>query len=133
MAIQLPELPYAKDALAPHISSNTLEFHHGKHHRAYVDNLNKLIAGTQLENNKLEEIIKTAAQDQTKVGIFNNAARSESYIYWNCLKPGGGARRGRSRQINEAFGSYEKFVEVQNAGLPSSAVDGPGWCWRTIN
>ncbi len=76
MAITLPELPYAKDALAPVISANTLDFHYGKHHKAYVDNLNKLIAGTDLDQKSLEEIINIAAKDSAKAGIFNNALRS---------------------------------------------------------
>ncbi|MRR16444.1 MAG: superoxide dismutase [Fe], partial [Deltaproteobacteria bacterium] len=96
MAIILPELPYAKDALAPIISANTLEFHHGKHHKAYVDNLNKLIAGSDLETKTLEEIIKVSAGDSAKAGIFNNAAQVWNHsFYWKCLKPqGGGAPTG---------------------------------------
>src|SRR5512137_2921029 len=91
MAISLPELPYGKDALAPYISANTLDFHYGKHHRAYVDNANKLIAGTEFENLSLESIIKKAAGDAAKVGIFNNAAQVWNHsFYWQCLKPGGG-------------------------------------------
>src|SRR5512136_2467157 len=90
MAISLPELPFAKDALAPFISANTLDFHYGKHHKAYVDNLNKLIAGTDLEKNSLEEIIKIAAKDQAKAGIFNNAAQVWNHsFYWQCLKKSG--------------------------------------------
>ena len=89
MAIQLPDLPYAKDALAPVISANTLEFHYGKHHRAYVDNANKLIAGTDLEKESLEAIIKKTAGDASKVGIFNNTAQVWNHsFYWQCLKPG---------------------------------------------
>ena len=133
MAIQLPELPYAKDALAPHISADTLEFHHGKHHRAYVDNLNKLIAGTKLENSKLEDIIKTAAQDPSKTGIFNNAAQVWNHtFYWSCLKPGGGGAPSGpiAAKINEAFGNYEKFVEeLKNAGLTQF---GSGWAWLVL-
>ena len=133
MAIQLPELPYAKDALAPHISADTLEFHHGKHHRAYVDNLNKLIAGTKLENSELEDIIKTAAQDPSKTGIFNNAAQVWNHtFYLNCLKPGGGGAPSGTiaAKINEAFGNYEKFVEeLKNAGLTQF---GSGWAWLVL-
>lgn len=133
MAIQLLELPYAKDALAPHISADTLEFHHGKHHRAYVDNLNKLIAGTKLENSELEDIIKTAAQDPSKTGIFNNAAQVWNHtFYWSCLKPGGGGAPSGpiAAKINEAFGNYEKFVEeLKNAGLTQF---GSGWAWLVL-
>ena len=87
MAINLPELPYGKDALAPFISANTLEFHYGKHHKTYVDNLNKLIEGTDLAKLSLEEIIKVAAKDTAKTGIFNNAAQVWNHsFYWQCLK-----------------------------------------------
>ncbi|HQI23376.1 MAG TPA: superoxide dismutase [Fe], partial [Smithella sp.] len=83
MAITLPELPYAKDALAPVISANTLDFHYGKHHKAYVDNLNKLIAGTDLDQKSLEEIINIAAKDSAKAGIFNIAAQVWNHtFYW---------------------------------------------------
>ena len=130
MAIILPELPYAKDALAPTISANTLEFHHGKHHKAYVDNLNKLIAGTDLESKALEEIIKIAAKDPAKAGVFNNAAQVWNHsFYWKCLKPqGGGAPTGAiAAKINAAFGSYDKFVEeLKNAGTTQF---GSGWAW----
>ena len=130
MAINLPELPYAKDALAPYISANTLDFHHGKHHKAYVDNLNKLIAGTDLEGKALEEIIQIAAKDPAKAGIFNNAAQIWNHsFYWKCLKPqGGGAPTGAvAAKINAAFGSYEKFVEeLKNAGATQF---GSGWAW----
>ena len=91
MAIQLPELPYAKDALSPVISANTLEFHYGKHHRAYVDNANKLIAGTPFEKESLDAIIQKTAGDAASVGIFNNTAQIWNHsFYWQCLKPGGG-------------------------------------------
>jgi len=130
MAIILPELPYAKDALAPTISANTLEFHHGKHHKTYVDNLNKLIAGTDLESKTLEEIIKASANDAAKTGIFNNAAQVWNHsFYWKCLKPqGGGAPTGAiAAKINAAFGSYDKFVEeLKTAGTTQF---GSGWAW----
>ena len=130
MAINLPELPYAKDALAPYISANTLEFHQGKHHKTYVDNLNKLIAGTDLEAKSLEEIIKIAAKDPAKAGIFNNAAQSWNHsFYWKCLKPqGGGAPTGAiAAKINATFGSHDKFVEeLKNAGTTQF---GSGWAW----
>ena len=130
MAIILPELPYAKDALAPYVSANTLEFHYGKHHKAYVDNLNKLIAGTDLEGKALDEIILIAAKDPAKAGIFNNSAQVWNHsFYWNCLKPkGGGAPTGAiAAKINAAFGSYDKFVEeLKNAGTTQF---GSGWAW----
>jgi len=134
MAINLPELPYAKDALAPYISANTLEFHQGKHHKTYVDNLNKLIAGTDLEAKSLEEIIKIAAKDPAKAGIFNNAAQSWNHsFYWKCLKPqGGGTPKGAiAAKINATFGSHDKFVEeLKNAGTTQF---GSGWAWLVVD
>lgn len=134
MAINLPELPYAKDALAPYISANTLEFHYGKHHKTYVDNLNKLIAGTDLEAKSLEEIITAASKDPTKAGVFNNAAQIWNHsFYWKCLKPkGGGVPTGAiAAKITAAFGSYEKFVEeLKNAGATQF---GSGWAWLVLD
>jgi len=133
MAITLPELPFAKDALAPVISANTLDFHHGKHHKAYVDNLNKLIAGTDLEGKSLEDIIKIAAKDSAKAGIFNNAAQVWNHsFYWQCLKKGGGgAPTGKiAEKINATWGSYDKFVEeLKNAGATQF---GSGWAWLVL-
>lgn len=134
MAINLPELPYAKDALAPYISANTLDFHQGKHHKTYVDNLNKLIAGTDLEAKSLEEIIKIAAKDPAKAGIFNNAAQSWNHsFYWKCLKPlGGGVPTGViASKINATFGGYDKFVEeLKTAGTTQF---GSGWAWLVMD
>jgi Fe-Mn family superoxide dismutase len=134
MAIQLPDLPYAKDALAPVISANTIEFHYGKHHRAYVDNANKLIAGTQFEKESLEAIINKTAGDAAKVGIFNNAAQIWNHsFYWQCLKPrGGGAPTGAiAAKINAAWGSYDKFVEeLKTAGTTQF---GSGWAWLVLD
>jgi len=133
MAITLLELPYVKDALSPVISANTLDFHYGKHHKAYVDNLNKLIAGTDMETKSLEEIINIAAKDSTKAGIFNNAAQVWNHsFYWHCLKKGGGgAPTGKiSEKINATWGSYEKFVEeLKNAGATQF---GSGWAWLVV-
>lgn len=133
MAILLPDLPFAKDALAPVISANTLEFHHGKHHKAYVDNLNKLIAGTDLEGKSLEDIIKIAAKDSAKAGIFNNAAQVWNHsFYWQCLKKGGGGTpNGKiAEKINATWGSFDKFVEeLKNAGATQF---GSGWAWLVL-
>jgi superoxide dismutase, Fe-Mn family len=130
MAIMLPELPYGKDALAPFISANTLEFHYGKHHKTYVDNLNKLIDGTDLAKLPLEEIIKSAAKDSAKTGIFNNAAQVWNHsFYWSCLKKGGGgAPTGViATKINSLWGNYDKFAEeLKNAGITQF---GSGWAW----
>jgi Fe-Mn family superoxide dismutase len=134
MPISLPELPFAKDALAPVISANTLDFHYGKHHKAYVDSINKLIAGTDLEQKSLEEIIKIAAKDPAKAGIFNNAAQVWNHsFYWQCLKKaGGGAPTGKiAAKINAAWGNYDKFVEeLKNAGATQF---GSGWAWLVLD
>ena len=129
MEHKLPELPYAKDALAPHISAETIEYHYGKHHKAYVDNLNKLIPGTEFENMPLEDIIKKATG-----GVFNNAAQVWNHtFYWNCLSPkGSGAPTGALAQaIEKAFGSFDKFKEqFANAGMTRF---GSGWAWLVKN
>jgi superoxide dismutase, Fe-Mn family len=133
MAISLPDLPFKKDDLAPYISANTLDFHYGKHHKTYVDNLNKLIAGTDLADKPLEDIIKIAAKDATKAGIFNNAAQIWNHsFYWQCLKKkGGGAPSGTiAAKINSTWGNYEKFVEeLKNAGTTQF---GSGWAWLVL-
>jgi superoxide dismutase, Fe-Mn family len=134
MSIALPALPYGKDALAPFVSAGTLEFHYGKHHQAYADNLNKLIAGTDLEDKSLEDIIRFAAGDAAKAGIFNNAAQVWNHsFYWQCLKKaGGGAPSGAiASKINAAWGSYDKFAEeLKNAGLTQF---GSGWAWLVLD
>jgi len=125
----LPGLPYALDALAPHISSETLEYHYGKHHRAYVDNLNKLIPGTEFEDLTLEKIIRKASG-----GIFNNAAQVWNHtFYWNCLSPrGGGEPAGDlSRTINESFGSFAQFKEKFTGA--AATLFGSGWVWLVRN
>ena len=133
MAINLPDLPYQKDELAPYISANTLEFHYGKHHKTYVDNLNKLIAGTDFADKPLEEIIKISAKDAAKTGIFNNAAQVWNHsFYWQCLKKnGGGQPQGAiAAKINSTWGSYDKFAEeLKNAGITQF---GSGWAWLVL-
>jgi Fe-Mn family superoxide dismutase len=121
----LPPLPYAMDALAPHISKETLEFHYGKHHQAYVTNLNNLIKGTEFENMGLEDIVKKSSG-----GIFNNAAQVWNHtFYWNSLAPkGGGAPAGPlGEAINKKWGSHDAFKEA----FTKSAVGnfGSGWTW----
>ena len=132
--ITLPELPFAKDALAPVISANTLEFHYGKHHKAYVDNLNKLIAQTELADLPLESILKKVVGDPAKAGIFNNAAQVWNHtFYWKGLKGGGGgAPTGAiARMITSTWGTYEKFAEeLKNAGVTQF---GSGWAWLVVD
>lgn len=130
---ELPALPYAKNALEPHISENTLNFHHGKHHQAYVTKLNELIAGTDLENKSLEDIIKASADDASKAGIFNNAAQVWNHtFYWNSMSPNGGGKPAGIvlEKIEESFGSYENFAtEFKNAGATQF---GSGWAWLVL-
>ncbi|KTD34443.1 superoxide dismutase [Legionella moravica] len=125
MTFTLPQLPYALDALAPHISKETLEYHYGKHHNAYVTNLNKLIVGTEFEAMSLEDIIMKA-----KGGIFNNAAQVWNHtFYWHSLSPnGGGEPKGKlAEAINKHFGSFTAFKEqfTQTA----ATTFGSGWAW----
>jgi Fe-Mn family superoxide dismutase len=130
MAITLMNLPYEKDGLEPYISADTLEFHHGKHHNAYVGNTNKLVKGTALENEDLEIIIKKSAGDDSRIAIFNNAAQVWNHsFYWQCMKPnGGGLPTGPiAEKINADFGGYEAFTEeFKAAGV---AQFGSGWAW----
>lgn len=133
MPFTLPPLPYEQNALEPHISANTLSFHHGKHHKAYVDNLNKLIDGTPLANASLEEVIVAAAKDPAKAGIFNNAAQVWNHtFYWNSMKPnGGGLPSGDlAKKIDKDFGSFEAFKEAfKQAGATQF---GSGWAWLVL-
>lgn len=128
--ITLPDLPYAKNALEPHISAETLEFHHDKHHAAYVNKLNELLPGSGLEGKELDEIIKATAGDNSKATIFNQAAQVWNHtFYWNCLTAnGGGEPTGDLKaKIEEAFGSYAKFrEEFKNAAVSQF---GSGWAW----
>ena len=133
MAIVLPLLPYAENALEPHYSAKTIGFHYGKHHKAYVDNLNKLIAGTPMEAKALEEIIMSAAGDSSKIGMFNNAAQIWNHtFFWNCMRPGGGGRpKGDlAARIDAAFGSYEKFADQFKAAAVGRFGSGWGWLVR---
>ena len=127
MAFELPELPYAKDALAPHMSAETFDYHHGKHHQAYVNNLNKAVEGTDNEGKSLEDIIAAA---EINSGLFNNAAQHWNHsFFWKCMSPsGGGAATGAAADaIGSAFGSYEKFSEeFSNA---AATQFGSGWAW----
>ena len=134
MAHTLPALPYGLDALEPNISRSTLEFHHGKHHAAYVTNLNNLVAGTDLEAKSLEDTITAVAGDAGKAGVFNNAAQVWNHsFYWQCMKPGGGGQPSGALadKINADFGSYEAFVEqFKTAGATQF---GSGWAWLVLD
>lgn len=128
--ITLPALPYAENALEPFISARTLGFHYGKHHKAYVTNLNKLIAGTDLAALPLEDIIKQTAGTMEKAAVFNNAAQVWNHsFFWKSMKPGGGGKPDGSllAQIEKAFGSFEAFKKLfVETGL---AQFGSGWVW----
>ena len=134
MAVYLPQLPYHKEALEPFISVKTLEYHYGKHHNAYVANLNKLIADTELDRENLESIIIKTSGDSFKENIFNNAAQVWNHsFYWQCMKPnGGGVPEGKiAEKINSDFGSFNSFaVEFKNAGATQF---GSGWAWLVLD
>ncbi len=130
MAFELPPLPYADTALEPAYSARTISFHHGKHHKAYVDNLNRLIAGTPLEGKTLEEIIQLTVNDPGKVAVFNNAAQVWNHtFFWHSMKPAGGGRpTGQlAEKLAGAFGSYEQFAEQFKAAAVGRF--GSGWAW----
>lgn len=129
MTFELPALPYAKNALVPHISEETIEFHYGKHHQTYVTNLNNLIPGTEFEGLSLEEVVTKSSG-----GIFNNAAQIWNHtFYWNSLSPNGGGEPSGAlaEAINKTFGSFEKFKEE----FSKTAVTtfGSGWAWLVKN
>ncbi len=125
MEHKLPELPYAKNALAPHISEETMDYHYGKHHQAYVTNLNNLIKGTEYEESELEEIIKKSSG-----GVYNNSAQVWNHtFFWNCLTPnGGGEPKGAlADAITKKWGSFEEFKKAFQASAVGNF--GSGWTW----
>ena len=124
MPFALPELPFAKDALAPHISAETLDYHHDKHHRAYVDKLNGLVVGTEWQGKTLEDIVRSSSG-----GVFNNGAQAWNHgFYWKCLKPGGDTPGGDlSKAVTSAFGSFEDLKE-KFIGAAAGQF-GSGWAW----
>jgi Fe-Mn family superoxide dismutase len=130
MAFELMNLPYAYDALAPHVSKDTLHFHHDKHHQAYVNKLNQLVGGTPLANKGLEDVILATHGDDAKKAVFNNAGQVWNHnLFWNSMAPGGGGEpSGNLRaRIDQDFGSFEKFKEKFVAD--AVAQFGSGWCW----
>jgi Fe-Mn family superoxide dismutase len=128
--LELPALPYAENALDPHISARTLEFHHGKHHATYVTNANNMIKDTDLADKSLEDIVRAAAGDAEKAGLFNNAAQVWNHtFFWNSMSPaGGGAPSGDlAGRIDADFGSYDAFCE---AFIQAAVTQfGSGWAW----
>ncbi len=134
MPYELPALPYAEDALEPVYSARTIGFHYGKHHKTYVDNLNKLVGGTELDGLPLEEIVRKVAGDPAKAGVFNNAAQVWNHtFFWNSMKPnGGGAPPAEvAAKLAEAFGSVDEFA----AQFKAAAVGrfGSGWAWLVLD
>ena len=132
MAFTLPDLPYARDALAPHISGETLDFHHGKHHKTYVDKANDLVKGTDLESVDLETAIHAAWKDKN-TALFNNAAQIWNHtFYWNSMSPdGGGKPSGKlAEAIDRDFGSFEKFADAFKAA--GAGQFGSGWAWLVV-
>jgi Fe-Mn family superoxide dismutase len=132
MAFTLPTLPYAKDALAPYMSAETLDYHHGKHHQAYCDKTNDMISGTDLENASIEEIIKKS--HQSNQGLFNNAAQFYNHVhFWNWMKPNGGGSKlpGKlDEMITRDLGGYDAFRKsFIEAGIGQF---GSGWCWLSL-
>ncbi len=128
MAFELPPLPYADDALEPHVSAETIAYHYGKHHRAYVDNLNKLTADSELERQSLEEIIRTAGG-----GVFNNAAQVWNHtFYWSCLSPTGGGEPNASlaETFNASFGGFASFCDQFTTAAATHF--GSGWAWLVV-
>lgn len=125
MAFTLPALPYAQDALAPHISAETFEYHYGKHHAAYVTNLNNLIPNTEFADKSLEDIVKSSSG-----GIYNNSAQVWNHtFFWNCMKPNGGAAPtgALADAINKKWGSYDEFKKAFQASAVGNF--GSGWTW----
>lgn len=129
MAFELPALPYEKNALEPHISAETLEYHYGKHHQTYVTNLNNLTKGTEFENMALEDVIRKSSG-----GVFNNSAQVWNHsFYWNCLSPNGGGEPSGALAdaINAAFGSFAEFKEKMSTSAATNF--GSGWTWLVKN
>ena len=134
MTFELPSLPYASDALAPYMSSETLDFHHGKHHQTYVTNLNNLVKDSDMQDASLEDIVIKSSKDASMAGIFNNAGQHWNHIlFWQCMKPnGGGAMPSElENRISSDFSSVDQFKEAfVQAGTTQF---GSGWAWLAID
>ena len=134
MTFELPSLPYANDALAPYMSSETLDFHHGKHHQTYVTNLNNLVKDTDMKDSSLEEIVVKSSKDSSMAGIFNNAGQHWNHIlFWQCMKPNGGGSMPSELEsrITSDLGGIDKFKEAFiQAGTTQF---GSGWAWLAID
>ena len=134
MTFELPSLPYASDALAPYMSSETLDFHHGKHHQTYVTNLNNLVKDTDMQDSSLEEIIVKSSKDSSMAGIFNNAGQHWNHIlFWQCMKPNGGGSMPSELEsrITSDLGGIDQFKEAFiQAGITQF---GSGWAWLAID
>jgi Fe-Mn family superoxide dismutase len=132
MTFKLPELPYAYDALAPHMSAETLQFHHDKHHQAYVDTGNKLIVGSGLEGKSLAEVVKGAYAAKNQ-GLINNAGQHYNHVhFWNWMKKGGGGKKlpGKLERLVQPYGGFDKMrADFINAGVTQF---GSGWCWLAL-
>ena len=134
MTFELPSLPYASDALAPYMSSETLDFHHGKHHQTYVTNLNNLVKDTDMQDSSLEEIVVKSSKDPSMAGIFNNAGQHWNHIlFWQCMKPNGGGSMPSELEsrISSDLGGIDQFKEAFiQAGITQF---GSGWAWLAID
>jgi Fe-Mn family superoxide dismutase len=133
MGYELPALPYSYNALEPFITAKTLEFHHDKHHAAYVTNFNNLVKDTPMASMSIEEVIKTTYQDASKVGIFNNAAQAWNHtFYWECMKGGGGGQPSGALadKINADLGGYDQFR--QDFKTAATTQFGSGWAWLVL-
>jgi Fe-Mn family superoxide dismutase len=134
MTFELPSLPYTSDALAPYMSSETLDFHHGKHHQTYVTNLNNLVKDTDMQDSSLEEIVVKSSKDPSMAGIFNNAGQHWNHIlFWQCMKPNGGGSMPSELEsrITSDLGGIDQFKEAFiQAGITQF---GSGWAWLAID
>lgn len=134
MSFELPSLPYANDALAPYMSAETLDFHHGKHHQTYVTNLNNLLKDNELQGASLEDIVVKSSKDTSMAGIFNNAGQHWNHIlFWQCMKPNGGGSipSELEARLNSDFGSVDQFKDdFIQAGTTQF---GSGWAWLAID